>query len=78
MKNEEIKYGKEVYFFDDYNVGGHVRIIKGKVTGIYHALPDRVMLIVEGQGAHVNREADALYSSLEDIKEHLEEALVID
>ena len=78
MESKEIKYGKEVYYFDDYNVGGHVRIVKGKVTGIFRALPDRLMFIVEGQGTHLYREADALYSSLEDIKEHLEQALIID
>ena len=76
MENNEIKYGKEVYFFDDYNVGGHVRIIKGKVTGIYHALPDKIMFIVDGSGSHVYREADALYTSVEEIKEELNNLIV--
>lgn len=70
------KLNQEVLFFDDYNTGGRPRVCVGKITGCYRPLPNKIMFIVDGSGSHVYREADALYTSVEEIKEELNNLIV--
>lgn len=70
------RLNQEVYFIDDYNVGGHLRVLKGKITGVYRPLPDKLTFIVEGSGTRVYREADAIHETIDELTEAIKTSIV--